>query len=615
MKKLILINLAILLSLVGFSQGSFPVPVGKGMTEEATHRARVIAASGTYYPNIAPHEIDERTSYGLQPIFEMIPSGSKAAVLYSQLPTDATGDFTVANATAAPSKTTINQDGYIDGVAANVPRFDYTSGIPVLLTEPASENLITYPVTVGNTDYWTLSGSTISADPTTAGSELITAQVDRDFSGANNWANFDLNSFDATGDLSLGSTASGTLCFLDVLNMGTITDGNMYLLKVDVANIVGTWRIQWGGSGQVIATITADGTQKEYYFYQETGSNGDLVVISATEGATSVDLDNFTLKEVTGFSSPHADSPYDVSAYKLVEDGATSTHYIERSLTVTSAATVTQSVRVKAGERNWVRFEETASADGYYFDLTNGVIGTAIGTVDDYSISALVDGYYTISITVTVPSTTAVFRLGLADADASNSYAGDGSSGAFIAFPQAEEQSYPTSLMLPSSEGSTSTRVADAVTGAGDATLFSSVNSSGVLYAEIASATATDAANSFIMLSDGTVSNTVAIIYTLNTIRGQVKVGAATQFDYTESAAGVTDYHKVAVRWTVNDFSLWIDGVEINTDASGSIFPASTLNVLDFAYASGGNDFRGNTRQVAVYNYLTDEEIQNLTTP
>jgi hypothetical protein len=65
------------------------------------------------------------------------------------------------------------------------------------------------------------------------------------------------------------------------------------------------------------------------------------------------------------------------------------------------------------------------------------------------------------------------------------SYSGDGTSGVYIFGAQLEEGSYPTSY-IQSEAGGTVSRVADAVTGAGDATLFSSVNSSGVLYAEIA---------------------------------------------------------------------------------------------------------------------------------
>ena len=147
MKKLLLINLAILLSVVGFSQGAFPVPTGKGSIEASAFRQRVADSGGTYYPNVASHEIDERTSYGLNPIFEYIPAAVETSVAFSQKPIDGTGDFTV---TRAGIKTRVNEDGYLEEIAANIAAIDYTSGIPSLNTEPAATNLITYSNAFGN---------------------------------------------------------------------------------------------------------------------------------------------------------------------------------------------------------------------------------------------------------------------------------------------------------------------------------------------------------------------------------------------------------------------------------------------------------------------------------
>jgi len=76
------------------------------------------------------------------PSLAMIPSGFKATKLYSVLPDDGTGDFTVDRNSVA---TRVNSDGLIEEVGVNVPRLDYTDGgCPVLLTEPQSTNLATY---------------------------------------------------------------------------------------------------------------------------------------------------------------------------------------------------------------------------------------------------------------------------------------------------------------------------------------------------------------------------------------------------------------------------------------------------------------------------------------
>ena len=74
------------------------------------------------------------------PSIALIPTGTKAGKLYSVLPEDGSGDFTVVRATTA---TRVNENGLIESVGVNVPRLDYTNGgCPVLLTEPQSTNLV-----------------------------------------------------------------------------------------------------------------------------------------------------------------------------------------------------------------------------------------------------------------------------------------------------------------------------------------------------------------------------------------------------------------------------------------------------------------------------------------
>jgi len=90
-----------------------------------------------------------------------------------------------------------------------------------------------------------------------------------------------------------------------------------------------------------------------------------------------------------GQASPSKDYP--LESYKLTEDGSTGLHEIHHgSLTVMSGATTTLSAFAKADERNWLLIYESQSGEGYFFDLTNGVVGSISGgTPDDYSIIPL----------------------------------------------------------------------------------------------------------------------------------------------------------------------------------------------------------------------------------
>ena len=71
----------------------------------------------------------------------LFPSGVKAGKTYSLLPENPNGDFTVVRNTTA---TRVNRAGFIEEVAANVPRLNYLTvgGNPFLLDEPQATNLI-----------------------------------------------------------------------------------------------------------------------------------------------------------------------------------------------------------------------------------------------------------------------------------------------------------------------------------------------------------------------------------------------------------------------------------------------------------------------------------------
>ena len=214
---------------------------------------------------------------------------------------------------------------------------------------------------------------------------------------------------------------------------------------------------------------------------------------------------------------------------------------------------------------------------------------------------------FKISTTVLGTSGTA-FNLYSLDNFGNISYTGDGTSGFYIYGAQLEG-SYPTSY-IPTS-GSTVTRNQDIFTRDGIGSLINSTE--GVLFVEMA-ALSDDLSTREISLSDGTTTDRIEIRYSpvSNRIQGLVRVGSVIVANLSFIVSDITDFSKIAFKWKVNDFALWIDGVESGTDTSGSI--PSGLNRLALDGGSGSDVFFGKVKQLQVYTTaLTDTQLAALT--
>ena len=436
--------------------------------------------------------------------------------------------------------------------------------------------------------------------PSTNGVELVT---NGDFSSSTGWSL--RNNWTVSG---------GTLNTVSESDYSAYTIGDMSnkIVKVTydiTSHTTGGVSVRFFGSESQIGIYRgAVGTYTEYIQVQSS-HNGDFGFQALSSFTGSVD--NVSVKEVTSYSG----GGFERDAYKLVEDTNNSAHYINNATSsVTSGATVTHSTFVKAAERSWIALYESYSiGSGYYFDLTNGVLGATIGiTPDSYSIREIANGWYRISITTTVPSTSARIRIALADSDGGTTYTGDGTSGLYIAYAQLEESGYASSLMLPTTEGSITSRVADAVTNAGNQSLFSSVNSSGVLFAEIG-AHSDDGTNRWISISKD-ANNYVGLVYTAATNQVALFINVASSLVIkTYTLTDETNFSKIAIRWATNDYSLWVDGVEEATDATQGAFSTNDLTTLNFGDSGGGSNFYAKTKAIAVFEYLSDYEMIRLT--
>ena len=535
--------------------------------------------------------------------------------------------------------------GSIDNVSVieqainDVPRLEYplidgvVNGCPSLLLENQATNLITYPISFGNS-YWTKSGASIEGDASTAGSELIPNDIGRNF-GTNvttegtPYTNFnatynavDLYPYSSPTDigvssnvLSITSNADGQGIKWNNSHIPT-TSGNMYKFTMNVTSITGSWKLVFydRGSGFWGDDIIFTTTGLKTLYVQAQSTNIEFSLLSDSAGSISVDastIDN-SVKEVQGYSSPSVDFP--TSAFKLVEDTANTMKALKpATITVAASSSITASFYIKPNTVTKIMLRDDLVGGYVSFNLTTKTVisesGAATGTIETFS-----NGWTRVSLHETTQASGAykISLYMLPDSYVSGdrvSYIGTGRDiEAFMA--QSETGSYATSPTLTSltAEGTTTTRVAEVCNGAGDASTFN--DSEGVLMAEI-SAFDNDSTAKAITISASS-TNELGFYYYQSRIDVYVLVNGVNEFYVIESLSDVTEKIKIGLKYKLNDFALWVNGFEVATSTSGNI--PSGLNSLSFNQYTGGSPFYGKTKQIQYFNtVLTSAELETLT--
>ena len=240
------------------------------------------------------------------------------------------------------------------------------------------------------------------------------------------------------------------------------------------------------------------------------------------------------------------------------------------------------------------------------FDLDTNTINRGSGVITEYG-----NGWYRCSATISTTTDTvgAIAFYGTDSATVIGGNLRDGTKSVLVWGLQCEELQYATSY-IPTN-GSVATRLKDQVYRSGISNLINS--DEGVLYAEF-SGLGNDSVNRLISLSDGTIDNRVVIQYNnANDLFLQVRSGGTSVASRTYTLSDITDNIKAAVKYKENDFSMWVNGVEIHTDTSGAA-PIG-LNRLGFDNSTDGVvPFHGKVKDLRVYTTaLSDEDLQYLT--
>ena len=298
-----------------------------------------------------------------------------------------------------------------------------------------------------------------------------------------------------------------------------------------------------------------------------------------------------------------------INADKLVPDTTSGQHKIDRTETVTNGATVALSVFVKKAEYEFCCLYEVNSSKGKFFDLSNGTIGgDFVGTPTTSKIESLDNDWFRVSLTTTVPSTSARWILYVCDTISNTSFAGDNSKGIFVWGTQLEEGAFETTY-IPATSTAGVTRSQDTCTGGGSSSIFN--DSEGTLFLEI-SRPINDSTTRSISISDGGSSDRVIIQYISGFILGIVASETTTVATLLFSTTS-TSLNKIALRYKKNDFAMYVNGTQAGTDTSGNA-PVG-LSSFDFNDGTGSQKYEGQCAQAMYFDTaLTNAELTTLTT-
>ena len=417
---------------------------------------------------------------------------------------------------------------------------------------------------------------------------------------------------------SISSLASNTM---------SVTVGKVYKITINVSATASGFRLY-----DSLGVVSYGLPLGESVFYRTPSSSIYTVTPLGLAGSSGV-IDNISVKE------------YAVNNLARVNyTGSTSSLLAEpmRTNLITYSSDFSNAAWLSGGQgkptiasNNYISPDGTINADklttatssiNYQLRQNIAVINTSM-TISVYLKAELADVYVKLYLndtehetTVTVTSEWQRFELSgliggslLGSGRCGFSTQSDlsGSNFMYMWGAQLEEGSYSTSL-IPTS-GSTVTRVQDTFTKTG---ISDKINSEeGVLFLEASALEELSSGNRHISISNGSTSNRLYFYYTQSGRFGFASFVGGVLQGFINYNGVILNNSKIACKWKLNDYSLWVNGVEVGTDTSASVWSADTLNQFAFADPNAGSSFYGKVKQLQVFKTaLTDSELATLTT-
>ena len=467
----------------------------------------------------------------------MIPGAYKESKVYSQLPTDGSGDFTFSRGT--DNATIVNEEGLIEKGYENVllqsNNFDTTwLNTSANLTSgqagyDGSNNawLLESTQNAGSFIYQSVSQSgvqtlSVYAKAGTAdyiyvlqiGSNAKAAYFDLTNGTTGNKVNNPVNSLiEDVGNgwyrcsLIVNDNTSSVRLYPADTNGNNVTNigSNIYIQDAQLNQGLVAYPYLETTTAPAYGGITANQPRLNY--------TGDCPSLFVEEGRTNL-FDNseyfgsWSASRANSFLSNDVLSPEGkYNAFEIIQDTSFGNHFIRENFsTSVSGGLYTQSVYLKRKNRDNVtlRTLNTIPAESISFDLVNGTHnGGSHWFIEDAG-----DGWYRCGVTSTQSTSSGLFYI---YAGGGGNYTGDGVTGVYAYGAQAELGTYATSY-IPT-YGSTQTRAAETLTAT------KTLPSEGTLYINVGGTTQPKLSVLGEFFDASTTENKVAIAYSATALK------------------------------------------------------------------------------------------------
>ena len=595
----------------------------------------------------------------------MIPSGYKEDVVYSQIPTDGSGDLSF---TRASNGTRVNSAGLVEVCPWNLfqQSEDFSNAAWTKTNTTVTSNSITAPngtltadliVPANATDGVIVQASLsfivgTSYSLSVYGKKedfnfLLLALPSAAFPTSNRVALFDLNNGTIASSTQSGTGAVITdvgngwyRCSITIAATAT-TSANVVVAARSSNNLTslgnGTdgvyiWGAQLNTGALKPYFPTTDRLNVPRLTYQNGGGGCPSLLLEKQSTNLVLHSEQFDATASWSYSGCSVTANQTISpdgtqnADKLVENSSNTIHEIYQGLTLTSGTAYTNTIYAKSAERTQIAINFVSGGFGQGSQVIANLSTGTIGTVTNYggvtgstaTITNVGNGWYRISLTMTPVSTTTFYADYSPAVNGNAFYQGNGTSGIYIWGSQIEASSYPTSYIPTTS--SSATRVADACYKTGISSLIGST--SGAIFMDINNPNpsqylGTPPANTiFGSINSGDYQNNfhfttygVNIYLYCNASGGALQAAIGTTMPTTSKI-------KMAVTYTNSAIKFFLNGVLVGTDTSFTL--PSSMSRVDIGHMGGQPDsqrMRGSVNEFLLFTTaLTDAEAIALTT-